>query len=150
MKLQVTEQPPINIITTDGNVEVMEIVEEIVEIIPPDEPLYIFDIGDIVRKHQIWIEQMPRVKPFYAVKCNDNNVVLETLAALGTGFDCASKGEISKILSLGVNPDRIIYAQPAKPASHMRYADSVQHDMMMTFDSDIELHKIKLYCPNAK
>lgn len=26
-----------------------------------------------------------------AVKCNDNELVLKTLAALGTGFDCASK-----------------------------------------------------------
>lgn len=28
---------------------------------------------------------------FTAVKCNDNQTVLELLAALGTGFDCASK-----------------------------------------------------------
>lgn len=28
---------------------------------------------------------------FAAVKCNDNQTVLELLAALGTGFDCASK-----------------------------------------------------------
>lgn len=26
-----------------------------------------------------------------AVKCNDNLIVIEVLAALGTGFDCASK-----------------------------------------------------------
>lgn len=30
-----------------------------------------------------------------AVKCNDSPLVLETLAGLGTGFDCASK--VSKI-----------------------------------------------------
>lgn len=28
---------------------------------------------------------------FTAVKCNDDQTVLEILAALGTGFDCASK-----------------------------------------------------------
>jgi ornithine decarboxylase len=148
--LQTTDDDRINITTTGSHVQVMDIVQELVEVIPTDEPVYVFDIGDVVRKHQIWIEQMPRVQPFYAVKCNDNNVVLETLAALGTGFDCASKGELSKIMSLGVSPDRVIYAQPAKPASHMRYAASVQPDMMMTFDCDVELHKIKLYCPNAK
>lgn len=28
---------------------------------------------------------------FTAVKCNDDQTVLEIMAALGTGFDCASK-----------------------------------------------------------
>lgn len=34
---------------------------------------------------------------FTAVKCNDSPIVLKMLAALGTGFDCASKGEIKKV-----------------------------------------------------
>jgi ornithine decarboxylase len=114
-----------------------------------DEPFYIFNIGDIVKKHQLWIENMPRVIPHYAVKCNDNEVVLATLVALGTSFDCASRAEINKILSLGVNPERIIFANPTKPKSHIRYAASVGVKTM-TFDCDIELQKIKVICPDAK
>lgn len=114
-----------------------------------DEPFYIFNIGDIVKKHQIWIEQMPRVVPHYAVKCNDNDVVLATLVALGTSFDCASKAEINKVLALGVNPEKIIFANPTKPKSHIRYAALVGVKTM-TFDCDIELHKIKAICPDAK
>lgn len=114
-----------------------------------EEPFYVFNIGDIVKKHQIWIEKMPRVIPHYAVKCNDNEVVLATLAALGTSFDCASKAEINKILSLGVNPERIIFANPTKPKAHIRYATSV-NVKTMTFDCDIELQKIKVLCPDAK
>lgn len=114
-----------------------------------DEPFYVFNIGDIVKKHQIWIEQMPRVVPHYAVKCNDNDVVLATLVALGTSFDCASKAEINKVLSLGVNPERIIFANPTKPKAHIRYA-SIVGVKTMTFDCDIELHKIKSLCPDAK
>ncbi len=34
---------------------------------------------------------MPRVTPFYAVKCNPEPGVLRLLNSLGTGFDCASK-----------------------------------------------------------
>lgn len=30
-----------------------------------DDPFYICDISDIIRKHRIWQEQMPRVFPFY-------------------------------------------------------------------------------------
>lgn len=56
------------------------------------------------------------------MKSNDIRVVLETLASLGTSFDCASKGEIMKVLSLGVSPDRIIFANPTKFLSHIKYA----------------------------
>lgn len=114
-----------------------------------DEPFYVFNIGDIVKKHQIWIEKMPRVVPHYAVKCNDNDVVLATLVALGTSFDCASKAEINKVLALGVAPEKIIFANPTKPKSHIRYA-SIVGVKTMTFDCDIELHKIKAICPDAK
>lgn len=47
-----------------------------------------------------------------AVKCNPDPEVLRLLAALGTGFDCASKQEIEQVLNVGVDPSRIIYAQP--------------------------------------
>ena len=57
---------------------------------------------------------------FIAVKCNDNPMLLRTLAALGVGFDCASKNEIRSVLDLGVNPSSIIYANPCKQASHLK------------------------------
>lgn len=60
--------------------------------------------------------------PFLAVKCNYDPVLLQTLAALGAGFDCASKQEIVTILNLGVDPSRIIYANPCKQNSHIRLA----------------------------
>ena len=41
--------------------------------------------------HARWEATLPNIKPFYAVKCNDDVMLLKTLAALGTGFDCASK-----------------------------------------------------------
>lgn len=74
---------------------------------------------------------------------------MKVLATLGTGFDCASKTEINKILSLNVSAERIIFANPAKPNSHIRHAASMGVDVM-TFDSEIELHKIKELFPQAK
>lgn len=135
----------------DGETNVTALINEITAYgtVNQDEPFYIFDIGDIVKKHQIWIEKMPRVVPHYAVKCNDNEVVLATLVALGTSFDCASKAEINKILSMGVNPERIIFANPTKPKTHVRHAAAVGVKTM-TFDCDIELLKIKAICPDAK
>lgn len=40
-----------------------------------------------------------------AVKCNDDKLLVSMLAALGTGFDCASKAEIQLVTSLGVRPE---------------------------------------------
>ena len=60
------------------------------------------------------------VSLFAAVKCNSDPGLLYVLAQLGAGFDCASKEEIRSILDLGVTPERIIYAQPAKQLSHLK------------------------------
>lgn len=56
-----------------------------------DDAFYVCDVNDILRKHKTWLSKLPRVRPFYAVKCNSSPIVLETLASLGIGFDCASK-----------------------------------------------------------
>lgn len=133
----------------DGPINVPAIIDQLTNELPTEEPFYVMNIDDIVRKHQTWIEKMPRVVPHYAVKCNDTEVVCATLAALGASFDCASKGEIAKILALGVSPDRIIFANPMKPSSHLRYANA-NNVKTMTFDSEIELHKVRKFCPDAK
>lgn len=83
------------------------------------------------------------------MKCNDSTVVLQTLASLGARFDCASRVEIGKVLELGVAPESIIYANPAKPMSHLEYAAN-NGVKMMTFDCDFELFKIQKHFPDAE
>jgi ornithine decarboxylase len=75
--------------------------------------------------------------------------VLRLLAELGTGFDCASKAEIEMVLDLGVDPSRIIYAQPCKTKSYVRYA-AEKGVKQMTFDNTDELYKIKRFFPTAE
>jgi ornithine decarboxylase len=114
-----------------------------------EEAFYVVDIQDILRKHKNWLLKMPRVQPFYAVKCNSTPIVLELLASLGIGFDCASKAEIDSILSLGVSPNNIIYANPCKTKSFIQHAANVGVDVM-TFDNELELYKIRQFHPNAR
>lgn len=54
-------------------------------------PFLVANLDALFEKHVRWLTSLPRVKPFYAVKCNNTPVVLRMLSALGTGFDCASK-----------------------------------------------------------
>nr|AIZ03430.1 ornithine decarboxylase [Mayetiola destructor] len=114
-----------------------------------EEALYICNVTDIINKHKIWKQSMPRVVPFYAVKCNDSPIVIQTLASLGTGFDCASKGEISKVISHGVAADSIIYANPTKPISHLKFSAEMEV-RTMTVDGDFELYKIHKHYPAAE
>lgn len=113
------------------------------------DAFYVADLGDVMRKHLRWLKALPRVTPFYAVKCNDSRAIVKTLAAIGTGFDCASKTEIQLVQSLGVPPERVIYANPCKQVSQIKYAAS-SGVQMMTFDSEVELLKVARAHPKAK
>uniref|UniRef100_A0A3Q4I605 Ornithine decarboxylase-like n=1 Tax=Neolamprologus brichardi TaxID=32507 RepID=A0A3Q4I605_NEOBR len=114
-----------------------------------EEPFCVVNLDNILERHRQWISLLPRVKPFYAVKCNNTTAVLKMLSTLDTGFDCASKAEIELALSLGVKPDDIIYAHTTKPLSHIRYACAHRVNLM-TFDNEEELLKISLVHPQAK
>ncbi|KAF5296581.1 hypothetical protein FQR65_LT10234 [Abscondita terminalis] len=147
MKIGTVEDDRVHVL--NNNYDVWSVIREIVDTGTQEDAFYICDIGDIVSKHKIWKTSLPRVQPHYAVKCNDSLTVIEVLAALGTSFDCASKTEINKVLDLGVNPNRIIFANPAKPISHIRHAAQVGVNTM-TFDNEVELHKVKTIFPGAK
>ena len=112
---------------------------------------FIADLGEVYRQFIRWKKNLPRIEPFYAVKCNPDPLVLRLLASLGAGFDCASKDEITKVIALTPNVSRrnIIFANPCKANPQIRYAQSVDV-RMMTFDNADELHKCKQHYPNAQ
>jgi len=114
-----------------------------------DDAFFVGDLGDIVRKFVKWKQLLPRVEPFYAVKCNQDEQVVQLLADLGVGFDCASKAEIAHVMKMGVSSDRIIYANPCKQKSFLKYAAKQNVDLM-TFDNEAELVKIKDLYPSAR
>ncbi|KAF1865286.1 hypothetical protein Lal_00004660 [Lupinus albus] len=113
-----------------------------------DSPFVVLDLGVVVSLMENWAINLPTVQPFYAVKCNPNPSLLGTLAALGSSFDCASKAEIESVLSLGVTPDRIVYANPCKSESHIKYAATVGVNVT-TFDSKEEIQKIRKWHPKC-
>nr|CAD7459282.1 unnamed protein product [Timema tahoe] len=133
----------------DDGISLEKVLRSITEFGVQEDAFYVFDVGDIVRKYEIFTSKLPRVTPFYAVKCNNKTIVLEVLAALGANFDCASKGEINQVLDLGIEQNRILFAKPTKLASHIRYAATVGVDLM-TIDNEDELHKVKSLYPNAR
>ncbi|CAJ0939696.1 unnamed protein product, partial [Mesorhabditis belari] len=99
-----------------------------------DDAFLLINLDALLERFKLWKRELPHVEPFYAVKCNTDVTMLRVLAALGVNFDCASKQEIDIVLSIGVDPSRIIYANPCKTRAFIK---------LMTFDNAEELEKIQ-------
>ena len=80
----------------------------------------------------IWQRELPGVRPYYAVKCNPDRVLLETLGSLGAGFDCASGRELMEVADSCYKPtgkesfsERVVYANPCKPFRDLQKAKTL-------------------------
>ncbi|NWY63092.1 AZIN2 inhibitor, partial [Chionis minor] len=113
------------------------------------QAFFLADLGDIVKKHLRFLKALPRVKPYFPVKCNGSEGVIRLLAELGAGFACTNKGEIARVQSIGVPADRIFYSSPCKQVAHIRYAAG-RGVQLMTFDNEVELSKVARSHPHAR
>jgi ornithine decarboxylase len=114
-----------------------------------DEPFYIVDLGKVEEQYNKWVNYLPNIQPYFAVKSNPDNIIINMLAKLGCNFDCASKSELENALNIVNNPDRIIFANPCKISSHLIFARE-NNISKMTFDSIEELEKIYNIYPEAQ
>jgi ornithine decarboxylase len=129
--------------------DILEIINYFLEMHQSDQPFYIVNLKEVIQKINLWRDNLPNVEPFYAIKCNPDEIIIKLMASMGLSFDCASKNEIAKVISADVKPDKIIFANPCKLLQDIKYARANDVDLM-TFDSSHELYKIKLYHPSAK
>ena len=116
---------------------------------PVTSAFSVLNLSKVAELFSAWRRGLEGVPPYYAVKCNPNPALLGALAALGAGFDCASPAEMDAVLALGVPADRIIYANPCKPESHIQHAASVGVDLT-TFDSVEEVDKLRRFHPRCR
>ncbi|GAX75187.1 hypothetical protein CEUSTIGMA_g2631.t1 [Chlamydomonas eustigma] len=114
-----------------------------------DDNLYIYDLGNVVRMFRAWRSALPRITPYYAIKCNPEPAMLRLLMSLGAGFDCASQVELATVLAIGMPSSKIIFAHPCKRRGDIEYAG--EHNVeFTTFDTDSELDKIAKYNPRFR
>lgn len=114
----------------------------------PDEPIVLMHIGKAIEQYMKWRHHLPAIQPHYAVKCNPDKKLIQALNCCGAGFDCATAAEIDLVLSLGVDPQNIVYSNPIKPRSHLRHS-AKKNVKLMSFDNESELHKIAKESPEA-
>lgn len=110
----------------------------------------VVDVGALERQYARWCAELPRVKPYYAVKCNNDPAILQTLAALGCNFDCASQREVETVTQLvgKCSGERIVYANPCKLPRHVTRCKDLGVELA-TFDNDSELYKMAELHPSC-
>jgi ornithine decarboxylase len=124
--------------------------------IPKDIPVAMLDISMLRRQAETWHRLLPRVAPFYAVKCNPHPTIVSTLWDMWQeighgGFDCASPSEMKLVLPLaGLKPaEHIVYANPCKQISAVEFSRDIGVKRLV-FDNVAELHKLKDVYPHTE
>lgn len=87
-------------------------------------PLYLYSYGTILdhyRKLRVAFRPL-RALICYAVKANANLAICRTLAKAGAGFDVVSGGELQRVLRIGADPRKIVYASVGKTPGEIRLA----------------------------
>jgi len=74
-----------------SHVDMYDIINDFLEDNRSEQAFYVIDLGELTSSLEKWHNLLPMVKPYYAIKCNPNPVILEALASLGINFDCASE-----------------------------------------------------------
>ncbi len=89
----------------------------------------------------LWQSQLPTVQPFYAVKANNDPLVLQELFANGANADVASAYEIDVARALGLTGDRMILSNPRKDLATIRTMKAARV-WATTVDSNAEIDKL--------
>ena len=76
----------------------------------------------LLKQHQLWATALPMVKPYYAVKSNNDPKLLSWIQKIGLKVDCASPGEMKACLNAGFHSSDILYANTMKSSADLREA----------------------------
>ncbi|KYN97788.1 S-adenosylmethionine decarboxylase/ornithine decarboxylase [Plasmodium reichenowi] len=115
-----------------------------------DTSVVCINLQKILAQYVRFKKNLPHVTPFYSVKSNNDEVVIKFLYGLNCNFDCASIGEINKVIKLlpNLSRDRIIFANTIKSINSLMYARK-ENINLCTFDNLDELKKIYKYHPKC-
>lgn len=111
-------------------------------------PLLVLSLEQVKQNYELLKKYMPRVAVHYAIKANPHPEILRIMKEMGSCFDVASDGEIRTLHDMGVEGERLIYANPVKTGVGLRACNECGVHKM-TFDSASEIAKIQTACPGT-
>ncbi|MDQ0204775.1 type III PLP-dependent enzyme [Pectinatus haikarae] len=112
-------------------------------------PLAVISTDQVEKNYRFLLDNMPRVRVFYAMKANPSPIIIEKMIDMGSSFDVASDGEIRMLQSMGVRGENMIYANPIKTVQGLMAAAEAGVNRF-TFDSEREVYKMAEYVPDAE
>ncbi|OGX05198.1 MAG: hypothetical protein A3G87_06825 [Omnitrophica bacterium RIFCSPLOWO2_12_FULL_50_11] len=112
-------------------------------------PVMIIRRSVLLRQYRRFLTHLPQITPYYAIKANPHPEILKVFARLGAHFDVASAHEMNLVLSLGVPPHRLIFANTIKSIEDIQAAYR-RRVRLMTFDNEPELYKIAKHAPGTR
>ncbi len=115
-----------------------------------ENPIMMMDLEKVAVQYRRWMQCFPNIEPYYAVKCNPDPILVAYLQSLGVHFDCATSAEMDLVVNqLGHPADKVIYSNPCKLPSHIRFAS--ENGVRLTIvDNKDEIWKIKRNHPHAQ
>lgn len=111
-------------------------------------PLLVLSLEQVKKNYELLKKHMPRVQVHYAIKANPHPEILRVMKEMGSCFDVASDGEIRTLHDMGVEGERLIYANPVKTGVGLKACNECGVHKM-TFDSASEIAKIQSACPGT-
>lgn len=114
-----------------------------------DKPTLVLDVDRVESQYHALKAGLGYAHVHYAVKANPHKDIIERLVAIGSRFDCASRGEIELCLSQGARPAHISYGNTIKRVSDIAYAYNAGIRLFAA-DAEEELDKIAEHAPGAE
>ena len=87
-------------------------------------PVYVYSKKTILEHYRKLRRALAPLNPLicFSVKSNSNLAVLRVLAREGSGFDVVSGGELFRVLKVGADPRKIVFASVGKTGEEIRSA----------------------------
>ncbi len=110
-------------------------------------PFYCYSTATLERHYRVFREAFGKGEEgreplvCFSVKSNSNLGVVSTLAAMGSGADVVSEGEIRIARAAGIPADKIVFSGVAKQAREMAYALD-EGILMFNVESEPELERL--------
>ena len=115
----------------------------------PETPCLVVDLDNIAEAYELLCRYLPNASVYYAVKANPAAEIIRLLAARGSNFDVASRGEIALCLDNGATAERMSFGNTIKKERDIAFAYQAGV-RLFAFDSEAELEKLARVAPAAR
>lgn len=107
-------------------------------------PTYVYSRATIERHYGVVDASLAGVDHMvcYAVKACSNLAILQVLAAMGSGFDIVSGGELARVIRAGGDPGKVVFSGVGKRAPEIAAALEARIHCF-NVESEQELHSIE-------